>query len=149
MAKNSKNTNTDIIDIDLSVTRKKRFRIDGDNDRILELNTSDLTIIDRLENVYPKLDELCKAVGELDTESSNKSFREIDTQMRDLMDYLFDCNVSTICAPSGSMFDPLGGSFRFEHIIESLIKLYEENLTSELKRVQNRVKLHTSKYTGK
>ena len=32
-------------DIDLSAIRKKRFRIDGDNNRFIELNTSDMNIL--------------------------------------------------------------------------------------------------------
>ena len=35
--------------IDLSVFRKKQFTIDGDENRILELDTSDLNIIKRIK----------------------------------------------------------------------------------------------------
>ena len=45
----------DVIDIDLSPTKKKSFRIDGDNSRIIYLNTSDVNIAIRLEELYPKL----------------------------------------------------------------------------------------------
>ena len=51
-----KKTN-DVIDIKLAV-EKKRIRIDGDDNRIIELDTADLTILERLQKVYPRLNEL-------------------------------------------------------------------------------------------
>ena len=42
-------------DLDLSSIRRKRFRIDGDDNRILELNTSDLNLLVRLKDAYPKI----------------------------------------------------------------------------------------------
>lgn len=148
-----------IQDIDLSVTRKKRFRIDGDNSRILELNTSDMGIIKRLQDTYPKLDKLAAKVAAIskegdgtDEESAKavaKAISETDKEMRSLMDMLFNANVSEVCAPDGSMYDPFNGKYRFEHIIEKLSALYESNLAEEYKRVSTRLKLHTDKYTKK
>ena len=47
------------------------------------------------------------------------------------------------------MYDPVGGEFRFEHIIEVLLNLYANNLTSEFSKMQERVKKHTAKYANK
>lgn len=149
-------------DIDLSVTRKKRFRINGDNNYILELDTSDMSIINRLDNLYPKLEQLSKdaAIQQVDRdlaeEDDNKTFsdisqtlRKIDMQMRNILDEIFDSNVSEVCAPSGSMFDPFNGEYRFEHIIDAITKLYENNINSEFKKMSERMKKHTDKYTKK
>ena len=103
----------DVIDISLEVIRKKRFRIDGDDTRILELNTSDLNILARLKEVYPKLIELAessfKQLPDVDNESADYDFmtdeataqvidalKRADKEMRDLVDYIFDSNVSEI-----------------------------------------------------
>lgn len=145
-------------DIDLSATRKKRFRIDGDNNRYLELNTSDMSIITRLDNLYPKLQKLSQeaSLKQLDKDDTkdekaitkiSQSLMKIDIQMRQILDEIFDSNVSEMCAPSGSMFDPFNGEFRFEHIIDVLTKLYEANINSEFKKMADRMKKHTSKYT--
>lgn len=145
-------------DIDLSATRKKRFRIDGDNNRYLELNTSDMSIISRLEQLYPKLQKLSQdaSIKQLDkneeddektlTKISNALIK-IDMEMRKIVDEIFDSNVSEVCAPSGSMFDPFNGEFRFEHIIDVLSKLYENNLNAEFKKMADKLKKRTSKYT--
>ena len=60
---------------------------------------------------------------------------------------IFDSNVSEICAPSGSMYDPINGQFRFEHIINVLAGLYETDIESELTSIAKRVQKHTNKYS--
>lgn len=159
------NTSVDTIsefdgEIDLSATRKKRFRIDGDNNRYLELNTSDMSIITRLEQLYPRLQKLSQdaAVKKLETEEADdektltkvsNALTRIDVQMRQLLDEIFDSNVSEMCAPSGSMIDPFNGEFRFEHIIDVITKLYENNINTEFKKMSDRMKKRTAKYTKK
>lgn len=144
--------NTNVIDIDLSVTKKKQFRIDGDDSRIIELNTSDMTIIERLNEVYPKLESLSAKTAELsgdDVEGGIKTLKDIDKEMRELLDYIFDSQISTACAPDGSMYDLFNGEFRFEHIITVLLNLYEENITKEFNSMEKRINKHTAKYTKK
>ena len=160
----SNTVKNNIVDIDLSAIRKKRFRVDGDDNRILELNTSDLGILPRLRESYPKLVSLAenafKDLPEIQSTSEDYDFvtdeattelvealKKADADMRDLVDYIFDSNVSEICAPSGSMYDPIGGQFRFEHIIGTLGTLYETDIAAEMKQATKRVKKHTAKYT--
>ena len=114
-------TDNDIQDIDLSSLRKKRFRIDGDNNRIIELNTSDAGFLVRLNKLYPK--------------------------MRSIGDELFDSNVSEVCMPEGTSVDPINGEFRFEAIIRKLGKLYTDNFNAEFTKMKNNVSKHTAKYT--
>lgn len=166
MAKDKLTQQQDVTDISLSVVRKKRFRIDGDDSRIIELNTSDLNILARLKEAYPKLVALAegafKNLPEVDGTAEDYNFAtdeatatlvttltEADKKMRELIDYIFDSNVSELCAPSGSMYDPINGAFRFEHIISTLSALYEADISSEMGTIARRVKKHTDKYTGR
>lgn len=144
--------NNNIVDIDLSITRKKRFRIDGDDNRIIELNTSDMTILNRLDEADKQLRELAdKATFDVsETEDNADVVKELlatDKQMRAIIDYLFDAPVSDICAPDGSMYDPFNGKYRFEHIMEILFALYEKNISEEIKKMRKNVQKHTDKYT--
>lgn len=147
----------DIQNINLEIFNKKKFTINGDSSRILELDVSDLNIITRIKEQYPVLEKLADKVAsislkedasdlEIVNEASDK-LKEVDDEMRESIDKIFDSNVSEICAPSGSMYDPINGKFRYEHIIDTLIKLYDENLTAEVKKIQKRVSKHTAKYT--
>lgn len=159
------NPQDQIIDgvLDLSVTRKKRFRVNEDNNAILELNTSDMNAIVRLQEEYPKLMKLANKVTTLqdkmneektDDETTEQeitriasTIKSIDEDMRQCVDHIFDSNVSEVCVGSGSMYDLFNGKFRFEHIIEKLSELYETNMASEFKAVNKRISKHTAKYT--
>lgn len=149
----------DVVDIELPQIKKARFRINGDPKKILELNTSDMGIVKRLNEVYPKLQELAKKATTFDEEELNDNsddaltkfaakLDEIDKDMRKLIDELFQSNVSEICCDDGTMYDLYGGMMRFEHIINTLSGLYENNFNEEFKRVRARIQKHTSKYTG-
>jgi len=148
----------DIQDIDLSAIQKKRFRINGDNSKILELNTSDMRIASRLKEAYPRLNTLMDEVADEfnnlpdeveDEETLTKvadAVDKIDKKMRDEIDYIFDANVSEVCGSDGSMWDPIDGMFRYEHIIDKLAKLYENNLDKEFADMKRRVETKAGKY---
>lgn len=154
------NAANDVVDIDLSVTRKKRFRIDKDDSRILELNTSDIGVVKRLRDGLPELDSLNDSAyktisdseDELDISSDaagavTDALHAIDEKMRWYLDYIFDAPVSEMCAPSGTMYDPFDGQFRYQHILATLSKLYENNFELEYKKMAKNVQKHTGKYT--
>ena len=152
--------NNEIIDLDLSVTRKKKFRFDKDDTRVVEVNTSDMNLMQRVSDAYPRLQELqdkaSKLTEGLDLEAEEalngittmaERLSAVDAEMRSLLDYMFDAPVSAAAAPSGSMYDPFNGSFRYEHIIALMMKQYEDNLQSEFNKMEKQLKKHTNKYT--
>ena len=144
--------------IDLSTTQRKEFTINGDPTKILRLNTSDLSMITRLNALYPKLQTLAsEALGTFDIDKSDDveafisktsaSLMKIDKEMRRLIDELFDSNVSEMCAPEGTMYDPINGKLRFEYIIEKLSMLYERDLKAEVEKTTAHISKYTDKYT--
>ena len=149
-----------IVDVDLGFVEKKKFRINGDYNRMLELNVSDLNIFSRLEKGYEQLKALGKKAEENvasipdeedagDLSKISFALTEIDGEMRKIIDYIFDTNASEVCVPSGNMFDPVNGQFRFERIIDTLTSLYSNGLRSEFTKMKNNVEKKTSKYTKK
>lgn len=151
----------EVTDIDLGFVEKKKFRINGDFNRMLELNVSDLNITQRLKVDYPKLKSLLaeaqdKITNLPEDEDSEKvlgefadTLTDIDNKMRTLIDHIFDTNASEVCAPTGNMFDPVGGQWRFERIIDKLTTLYTNGLNAEFNQIKNRVESKTSKYIKK
>lgn len=148
---------TNIIDINLDGVEKQKFRINGKS--ILELDTSDLNIISRLREVYPKLNKLAnEATQNVNIEDNTPVEKQldemadvlqtIDTKMREYVDYIFDSNVSEICAPHKSMYSPHGGKFTYEHITETLGALYANKIDEEAKLLSARMRKHTNKYTN-
>lgn len=159
--------NTTLQTLDLSKLRKQRVKIDlgDDKDHILEINTSDMSVITRLQTGYTKLMELQGSIGKFEdlpdidkvtpeefervTTSVANKLQDVDSQMRNAIDTIFDANVSSVCAPYGSMYDLIDGVFRFEYIIEGISGLYADNISSEIKKVRKRIQSHTNKYTKK
>ena len=146
------------LDLDLSVAKRKKIRIDGDNTRIIELNLSDMLLIPRLKTEYDKLAEYVTQYKELAYDDDNSdeglaklsdTLKDIDNKMRECVDTIFDYPVSAKCAPSGSMYDLYNGQFLFEHIIQALLGYYEENVKGEYAKLRSRVNSAASKYTKK
>lgn len=151
----TKKSDEGFLDLNLSETKKKKIRIDGDATKIIELNLSDMGIISRLNESYAKLDTMAVEVAELlqvdtdDTDELTSKLSKIDKDMKDLIDYTFDSPIAEVCSYGGTMYDLLNGKFRFEHIIEQLSTLYTDNIQSELAKTKARISKHTSKYTRK
>ena len=142
------NEKDNVIDLNIDGIKKQRFRINGDSNSIIELDLSDLKIIDRLEEGLQKLENEMRKISELSPEDEKLSdtLAEADAKMREAIDYIFDYPVSAVVAKSGTMYDPKDGMFRYEHIIDALTKLYKNNINEEYKRFQARIKKHTEKY---
>lgn len=142
-----------IIDIDLSELRKKRIRIDGDDNKIIELNTSDMGVMERLQSAYSQLVELANNYHFEEEKDSDAemiaALSEINKKMCELVDYIFNAKIAEICSSDGTMADPFNGQFRFEYIIGKFLALYDENFTQEFKKMSKNVKKHTDKYTRK
>lgn len=148
--------NPNVVDLNMNTIEKKEFRINGDNNRVLKLHTSDTNIIPRLNKGYKELNNLVQEMTALNAEDieSEEDFEKLaeqlqtlDKKMREQLDYIFDSNVSEVCAPVGSMCDLKDGKFQFEHILESLAPLYEKAFTTELGKLRQNVTKHTAKYT--
>ena len=137
-----------IVDIHIDLPSRQKFRINGDPNKILELNISDTGIMERLEKGWQRLQEDVKKIGELNENDEDLSSKlsAIDKSMRKQIDYIFDSNVSEICASNGKMIDPWNGQTRYEHILDSLLTLYADNINSEFRKMKARTSKHTQKY---
>lgn len=139
-----------VVDLNIDGIKKTAFRINGDNNSILELNLSDLELGERLEKGYEKIQEELTRISQLpDDADASTELKKADKIMREQLDYIFDSNVSEVCGKGGSMYDPKDGSYRFEHILTALLKLYGNNLSDEYEKMKKRIQKHTEKYVPK
>lgn len=150
----------DIIDINLSAIRKKRFRINGDSDHILELNTSDMGIVSRLDAEYRKLNLIVEEVSkvlkgmpdnadditDIQMDAIKETLDRLNSEMRGGLDRIFEANVAEICAPFGNMWDVIDGQLRYEYIINVLLALYEKDISSEFSKMKSRVNNRVGKF---
>lgn len=145
--------------LDFGAIQKERYAINGNEDMVLELNTHDFLIMERLKEVISRIEEIEKKVTNIEEVKYDDSVEEISNyteelisinkDLADMIDYLFDSNVCEVINTSGSLFDVYNGQFKFEIIIETLINLYEDTIQAEYKKRKKRMEKHTSKYIKK
>lgn len=156
-------TDKNVLNLDLSETARTKIWVNGDNRRVLELNLTDLGIMGRAKDAKDKLDELQAEANELasadvpatiesdeDEEKVDiaiEKFRSIDKKMRDLVDGIFDFPVCEVCCDGGSMYDPIGGQYRYDYIIDKIMALYGDQWEKESKLRKQSMEKHTAKYT--
>lgn len=146
----------EITNIRVRGVEKKRFAVNGDPDNIIEINTSDTGILERLEGAYNKLMELGNQAVELkstdikpNSEESKALFAqlaEIDQKLCDTLDYIFNAKVAKACAGGGKMYDPVDDGFRFEIILDDLMTVLQEDLQAAFEKVMKRRAEYTEKY---
>lgn len=149
---------SDIKSLNFGLPKRKRFSIDGDESRVVELDTSDTGILARwngvqewLSNAANELEELSKAAPEDDVNAIeiSKRFAEIDTGARQKINYLFDSDVCTPIAGNGALIRLVNGDPLFMLIVETLVPLYEADIKVEYEKSKKRIAKHTAKYTTK
>ena len=157
--------------INLNITTRKKFTIDNDKSRVIELDTHDLALVNRLsESVkridalkddWEKLEKLANTsegveITEDDVDDNllkevadfSDQFAVIEAKMRDIVDYIFDCpSLCQTVVGNASVFSPVNGAYKFEQIIDVLTGLYEDSIEKEAKKINKRkVEAKTSKY---
>lgn len=140
--------------LDLSNLGKTEITVkDGDKTSSLYLNLSDMNLVARFQEKHEQLEQIGVKASELDTTSDNvdgvlsmgKSIKELDTELRGILDYIFDAPVSEVCMPFGSAFDMINGQLRYEHILDGLMSLYSDSINNETAKLK-KLQKHTSKY---
>lgn len=145
----------EIVDVNINMAKRRPFRINGKADNIIYLNLSDMGLYGRLNDGYNQLMSMMEEVAELgskegeeDDDTIKMVLDEYNQKMKDVMDYIFDAPVADACCDGGTMWDPYSGMFRFEHIIDALCGLYENNLSSEFAKMRSRVNSRVKQNRG-
>lgn len=148
--------NTNQKTLNISLVPKTRITIDGDESRYIELNLSDMGLIGRINNLADRMSALSVEFADAkfdenmeereQTEFVVQKIANIDKQMREIVDELFQAKVSDICVPDGTMFDMVNGEFVYEVLIEKLLQLYADNIGKETQKTMERIRKHTNKY---
>ena len=155
--------------INLNISTRKRFTIDGDLNRVIELDVNDLNLVTRLSDSIKQMDELkvewekLEKMADEPTEDESDTallrtvddfsnqFTLIEKRMREIIDFIFDsAGLCDTVLGASSIFSPVNGKYKYEQIIDVLTGLYESTIEKEAKKVNSRkVESRTSKYTKK
>lgn len=152
--------------ITFNVETKEEFFIDGDENRVIKLDTHDINLVNRLTDAIPKMQALDKrwsalteAAGVLqesediedtleDVNKFSETLKSIEREIRDILDEAFDSpGMSDTVLGEASAFSPVNGKFKYEQIIDVLVGLYEEDIKKEADKFnRTKVKKKTAKY---
>ena len=148
-----------VSNLKFGLPKKKRFTVDGDPNRVIEIDTGDTGILGRwngLSKWFEEMDAKISRFGEgFDPESPTEEqvealcgdFAEIDAKMREKLNYLFAADVCTpVIGEHGSLIRVIDGEPLFMVIIETLVPLYEADIRVESEKSRKRIEKHTGKY---
>ena len=67
------------------------------------------------------------------------TLKPIDEKMREIMNYIFNADISSVCDDGGAMYDILdNGKLRFETILDELLALYGDNIARNFEKMSAR-----------
>lgn len=127
----------------------KEFDINGDESRVIRVDTTDINLGQRVEAGRKELRKLAKKFETLTKTAKSDDkileiFSEYDKQVRQQIDGMFDSPVSDIAFGNANCLSICGGNFLFENFLNILLPEIEKDLNEELKASEKRIKKYTS-----
>lgn len=154
--------------VSIGLGNKKRFSVNGDLNTVIEFDPSDLGVANRLSKSlsllsqtsekWEELNKTVDAANEADNIDSamesmkefSKQFDELEGKIRETIDFVFDSEIADKLLGNSSAFSPVNGKFKYEHIIESVLKCYEQQVQDEAPKFNKRkITKYTNKYIRK
>ena len=131
----------------------KEFSINGDENRVIRFNPSDLAIIKRLEEAKNKISEsmAIKDDIELDNEGKpvdslenySKVISHIDNVIKEQINYIFDSDVANVVFANQSPLANIKGKPLYERFMESVMPEIKKAVEEEAKESRKRVAKYT------
>ena len=131
----------------------KEFSINGDVNRVIRFNPSDLAIIKRLEEAKNKISEsmAIKDDIELDNEGKpvdslenySKVISHIDNVIKEQINYIFDSDVANVVFGNQSPLANIKGKPLYERFMESVMPEIKKAVEEEAKESRKRVEKYT------
>lgn len=146
---------SEIKSLKFGIPKRKRFSIDGDPERFIEIDTGDTGIVTRWNEIEPWFVDVSKRLEAVenigpDSDKSNEIIGDIaklDKELREKLNMLFDADVCTpIAGEHGSLIRTVDGEPLFYLILDILVPLYEADIKVEVAKSQKRIAKHTDKY---
>lgn len=139
----------DVVDVEITPVKvKQRFRIDRDNNKIIELDVTDISVVTRLESKIPELSGLADELDAATEDNLSEFVAAMETKVRGIIDYIFDSNVADVICGNASIMAIIDGKFRFEYILETLLGLYGNNISKEADKVKAAHNKYVDKYSN-
>lgn len=121
----------------------KRLAINGDENRIITINPTDIAVIKRYNEVIPQLDELSEKYKEIPQEKTVEAISELDKKAREFIDYIIGSSVSETVFGTANCLSYAGGQTIFENFLTAYMNYMTPAIKSEYEKSKKRIEKYT------
>ena len=128
-------------------TNKKEIEIirDGEHVGNIYFSPSDVAILSRMRKARERLPEI-KMVPDDDVDKALDEAERVDTEVRALIDYIFDYPCSDVVFGSGFSFTTENGASAVEMFLNGALEIISEAIGTEAKAAEERQAKYLEKY---
>lgn len=120
----------------------KRLAINGDENRIIVVNPTDVAIVARYREKLPEIERLSA-----ETEDSEEIPEILDKKVREFVDYIIGSPVSEIVFGKTNCISMAGGHTIFENFLTAYMEYMKPEIKAEYERSKKRVEKYTKQLT--
>ncbi len=117
----------------------KRLAINGDENRVIVVNPTDVGIVARYREKLPEIEKLSAETG-----NSEEIPDILDRKVREFVDYIIGSPVSEIVFGKTNCISMAGGQTIFENFLTAYMEYMKPEIKAEYERSRKRIE----KYTG-
>lgn len=126
----------------------KTFTINGDENRIIKINTTDMQLMTRIKKAEPKLTELsqkcCNIDDTLSVDDTISLMDTCETEVRKTIDYILNSKVSDIVFGNTGCISISGGEPLFVNFINAVVAEINKDIEKESKISEKKINKYTS-----
>ncbi len=144
-----------------TINTKRKYAIDGDESKILEIDLQDMAIMSRIKPAMERINRIKSNWQDLqdidpenmsdeETEKLEAAYDKSEREIREAIDYLFDANVCEVLLGDMSAFTPVDGRLKYDIVISALSEQYESRIKKEMSKFDvGKVNKKVQKFIGK
>ena len=112
-------------------------------------NPSDTAILKRYEVAIEKFQTVFEELKDMNDKSAAELLDKLDEKAYKLIDEIFNAEIAKNFFSIMGPFSPLdNGQFFIENVIDAIGRVFEAETGERVKKVNSKIKKHTSKYHG-
>lgn len=127
----------------------KEYSINGDESRVIRINTTDFAIFDRIKKAMSNIDDISKEYKNAEPKTddeANELFVSVDKRVREQINYIFDSDVSSVAFGNTNCFSIVFSNKQplFYNFLNAIIP----TIRSDIEKVMSKSNKNVSKYTS-
>ncbi|MDR1940031.1 MAG: hypothetical protein LBQ40_04470 [Clostridiales bacterium] len=133
--------------------RKKRISLNGDLDRYIEFDPTDINLVIRLDGAQKRIGAAVGSLADMESEFAEMSdeertgavigrVKEVETLIREQLDYVFDSPVSAVVFGVTNPLSLVDGKSFAQHFLEKVTPFLRKEIEAEYKKIDK----HVGKY---